>query len=351
MWSPRERELRSCNSPSSKAIFDDLTGVSATASVGVQNPEPRSRGDPLVLVDEPAEDGAPPDPRASDPFRGRSRIRWTKLERPVWSLPVVVLDVRAEDVLQVTPTEDQDVIQALSSSRADPALRERVPPWGPDRRFEDSDVFGPEDLVEAPGELRVPIPEQDVLVPEGSGDREVPGLLGHPGRVRSAGGAGHMDPSGRELDEEQDIERLQEHRLDREEVAREHSPALCSEELAPGRTGSTRRGPEAGATQDPPDGARSDLDPQLAEFALDSHASPSGVLPAETDDEIGRLGIEGRPTGASPMVGPLPADEFAVPAEEGLGRDHERGPPVPAERPARRGEERPVSVFELRAAH
>ncbi len=160
-----------------------------------------------------------------------------------------------------------------------------------------------------------------------------------------------MDPSGRELDEEQDVERLQEHRLDREEVAREHSPPLCSEELAPGRTGSTRRGPEAGATQDPPDGARSDPDPQLAEFALDSHASPSGVLPAETDDEIGRLGIEGRPTGASPMVGPLPPDEFAVPAEEGLGRDHERGPTVSAERPTRRGEERPVSVFELRAAH
>jgi len=250
----------------------------------------------------------------------------------------------------VTPAEDEDVIQALSSNRADPALGERVRPWGPDRRLEDSDVLGPEDLVEAPGELRVPIPEQDVLVPEGSGDREVPGLLGHPGRVRSAGGAGHVDPSGRELDEEQDVERLQEHRLDREEVACDDSSALCSQELAPGRTGSTRRGPEAGATQDPPDGARSDPDPQLAEFALDSHASPSGVLPAETDDEIGRLGIEGRPTGASPMVGPLPPYEFAVPAEEGLGRDHERGPTVPAERPTRRGEERPVSVFELRAA-
>src|SRR6266542_4509512 len=114
---------------------------------------------------------------------------------------------------------------------------------------------------------------------------------------------------------------------------------------------STRRGPEARTTQDPPDGARSEPDPQLAELPLDSHASPSGVLPAETDDEIGRLGIEGRPAGASPMVGPLPPDELAVPPKEGLGRDQERGPTVPGEGPARRGEERPVSVFELRAAH
>ena len=130
-----------------------------------QNPEPRSRGDPLVLVDEPAEDGPPPDPRASDPLRGRSRIRWTKLERPVWSLPVVVLGIDRKDSLQVTPAEDQDVIQALSSSRADPALRERVRPWGSDRRLEDSDVFGPEDLVEAPGELRVSIRSRMCLSP------------------------------------------------------------------------------------------------------------------------------------------------------------------------------------------
>ncbi len=81
----------------------------------------------------------------------------------MWSLPVVVLDVRAKDSLQVTPAED--VIQALSSSRADPALRERVRPWGSDRRLEDSDVFGPEDLVEAPGELRVSIRSRMCLSP------------------------------------------------------------------------------------------------------------------------------------------------------------------------------------------
>jgi hypothetical protein len=112
----------------------------------------------VVLVDEPAEDCATTDPRASHPFRGRSRIRWTKLERPVWSRPAVVLGMDGKDSLQVTPAEDEEVIRALSSSCADPAVRERVHPWGPDRRLEDSGLFGPEDVVERTGERRVSIP-------------------------------------------------------------------------------------------------------------------------------------------------------------------------------------------------
>jgi hypothetical protein len=40
-----------------------------------------------------------------------------------------------------------------------------------------------------------------------------------------------------------------------------------------------------------------------------------------------------------------------MPAKQGLWRDHERGPTVAGQRPARRGEERPIVVFELRAAH
>jgi hypothetical protein len=40
-----------------------------------------------------------------------------------------------------------------------------------------------------------------------------------------------------------------------------------------------------------------------------------------------------------------------MPAKQGLRRDHERGPTVAGQRPARRGEERPIVVFELGAAH
>lgn len=88
---------------------------------------------------------------------------------------------------------------------------------------------------EAPRELGVSISEQDVLVLEASGDREVPRLLRDPGRVGPTGRAGDGDPSTREVDEGQDVERLKEHRLNSEEVALEHSPPLRSEELSPGR--------------------------------------------------------------------------------------------------------------------
>ena len=159
-----------------------------------------------------------------------------------------------------------------------------------------------------------------------------------------------MNPPGGELDEEQDIERLQEHRLDGEEVARQHSPALCSEELAPGRTRPARRGTEASATKDATHGAGPDPDSELAQFALDPHAPPSGVLSSETNDEISRLGVEGRPAGTSTRVGPLPPDQLAVPAKECLRCHHERGPPVPGERPARSGEEPPVDLVELRTS-
>ena len=57
----------------------------------------------------------------------------------------------------------------------------------------------------------------------------------------------------------------------------------------------------------------------------------------------------GRPR-ASPPVGPLASDELAVPSKERLGRDQERGPTVPGEGPARRREERPIGVLQVRAS-
>jgi hypothetical protein len=203
-----------------------------------------------------------------------------------------------------------------------------------------------------PEKLGVPISEQDVLVLEASGDRKVPSLLGDPGGVGSARRAGHVDPSRRELDEEQHVERLQQHRLDGKEVAGQRSPALRPKELAPGRTGAPwcPCRSQAGPAKDPPDRARSDPDPELAEFALDPYATPPRVLPAETDDEIGRVGIERGSTRTSPTVGPLPLDKLAMPAKQRLRRDHERCPAVPGECSARCREERPIPIAKLRAA-
>ena len=74
----------------------------------------------------------------------------------------------------MTPAEDENVIEALSPDGADPAFGERVRPRRTDGGLHHRETFRPQDLVEGSRELRVPIPQQDVLVFETSGDPEVP---------------------------------------------------------------------------------------------------------------------------------------------------------------------------------
>ena len=44
-------------------------------------------------------------------------------QRPVRTVSVVMLDVNAEDLLQVAAADDQQPVQALGTDRAHPALR------------------------------------------------------------------------------------------------------------------------------------------------------------------------------------------------------------------------------------
>ena len=103
------------------------------------------------------------------------------------SRAVVVLGVRIEDALQVTPAKDEDVVETLSSSASDPALRERVRFRRTDRCPHNLEAFGPEDLIEGSTELRVSVTEQDMFVVEAFGDRQVPSLLGDPHGIGAAG--------------------------------------------------------------------------------------------------------------------------------------------------------------------
>ena len=77
----------------------------------------------------------------------------TKVDAPVRPGTVVVLGVRVQDALQMTPAENQHVVEALPSNGADPTLRERVRPRCSNRRLHHRDPFGPEDLVEGAREL------------------------------------------------------------------------------------------------------------------------------------------------------------------------------------------------------
>jgi hypothetical protein len=79
----------------------------------------------------------------------------------VWPLSVEVVDVDAEDILELAATEDQELIEALPTHAADPVFGERVCVRRPDRCADDGDVFALEDAVEDAAELRVAIVDQE----------------------------------------------------------------------------------------------------------------------------------------------------------------------------------------------
>src|SRR5712691_10723287 len=145
---------------------------------------------------------------------------------------VVMAAVDAEHVLEVGAREDDDPVEAVGANGADPTLGEGVRVRGMYWRADDLDALGAEDLVEGVAELRVAIMDKEPKrLPVAELHDEVARLLGDPASVwvRAAGDV--LDPPGRERDEEEDVDPLQEDGLDREEVAGEHARGLRSQEV------------------------------------------------------------------------------------------------------------------------
>ena len=97
-------------------------------------------------------------------------------------MSVVVIDEFAEDRFELSTMERQHPVEALPSCRADEPLGERVRTRGPTRRANDPDAFGGEHLVEAGGELGVPVPDQELGRAGlfGQDEAQIASLLGDP---------------------------------------------------------------------------------------------------------------------------------------------------------------------------
>jgi hypothetical protein len=89
------------------------------------------------------------------------RIWWLQPERSVGTVAVVMLDVDPKDLLEVAAAHDQQPVQALGTDSAHPALRVGVGLGRPDWGHQDFGVLRPEHVVEAAGELRVVVAEQE----------------------------------------------------------------------------------------------------------------------------------------------------------------------------------------------
>ena len=125
-------------------------------------------------------------------------VRRLELQRPVRPVPVVVLDVDSQDLLQVPATHDEQPVQALGPHRPDPALGVGVGVGRLHRRDQYLGAVRMEDVVEGAGELRIPIANKEAhsSAPLTQHETQVAGLLGNPGPIRVGRYAGQDGPAG-----------------------------------------------------------------------------------------------------------------------------------------------------------
>ena len=175
------------------------------------------------------------------------------------------------------------------------------------------------------------------------------GPAGSPTPSLDGGSPRVMDPSGRNLDEEDDVERLQRDRLDGEEIAGQDFGGLGLKERTPARVRSSGSMSEARPrriermVEGPPGSPACEARPGCGRI-------PRSGSPGQPDDHCPDLGIDRRPTGpSSPLTCPLPPDELLVPAEQRLGPDHEGAPPVAGDHPAGRGEHQSIEPPQVQA--
>jgi hypothetical protein len=97
------------------------------------------------------------------------RDRRLALERSVWALGVVVVDVDAQGAVELALSADQQPVQALGPCAPHEALGVRVGLWRAKRRLDNVDAFGAEDVVKAGDELRVAVANEEPDVLERAG--------------------------------------------------------------------------------------------------------------------------------------------------------------------------------------
>jgi hypothetical protein len=198
-------------------------------------PKTPSRGSSsqLVLMDQTSESVA------SSKAVGVNEAHWARFslllrralaEGAVRTVLVVMSHVLGQYPLKVPAVEAEEPVEALSTGCPHKPFGERVRARRTDGRLYDPDAFRVEQLIEAGSELGVPVPdhEPDRMGPLGKHGAQVARLLGDPLPHWVGGHAREVDPPGTELDEEQHVEALQQHRVDDEEVASKRRLCLCS---------------------------------------------------------------------------------------------------------------------------
>jgi len=284
----------------------------------------------VVLVDEATKHVVSMDvERRGNAGQSPGGRRHAKVDASVGALLVVVTDVFPKHSSEVAMAHDEYPVEAFVAYRPHPAFGVGIGPRRSDWRLDHPNALGAEHLVEAGGELGVPIPDQEL---DGSSSvhqvtHQVAGHLGNEGTIRMISDTENVHFPSREFDDEEHVEPFERNGVHRKEVRGQHAVGLGAQELRPG--GSTPRcRPQAMSAQDPPDRGGRDTNAELSKLALDADTSPVSVLSPEANDEPDQF-VAHRWSARPPLLpptAPLVLGRFPVPSQQGVG-GHQEGPP------------------------
>src|SRR5664279_3276249 len=189
-------------------------GVHASESrgVGLKNLGPPratvSSGCATVFVDQTAKDLGLLDGPTAVGTSVPGSDRWQLFQRSMRPMRVVVVLVVGQNVSELPLAEDQHPVQALATDRAHPPLGIRVAFRRTRRTSQHLDTGIGEYSIEACGELRIAITDQE---PEAVGplpyrEHEVAALLGHPLPRRMPRQPENVDPARADLEDEEHVD-------------------------------------------------------------------------------------------------------------------------------------------------
>jgi len=146
-----------------------------------------------------------------------------------------MIDEDLERVLKMACVQHQQPVQTFGSYRSHEALRNPVRLRSVHRCPNHTHALRLKHRIEATRELAVPVANQKTnrLLPFTESPRDLPCLLGDPPLVGMGRAAGQMDATAAEFNEEQHVQSLEPHGVDREEIHRDDAACLRSEELSP----------------------------------------------------------------------------------------------------------------------
>ncbi len=261
---------------------------------------------------------------------------------------VVVVDVDAQDALELPAAGDQDPVEAVAADGTDPAFRECVCLWRAKWGADDLDAFAAENIVEVAAELAVTIVDQEAVRCRSSGERprKLSGLLGDPASVGVGGATCEVHAPAADLEEEDHIEAAEPERVDGKEIAGDNRLGVRAQELAPAELGASAGRGYACLSEDLGDRRCRDAYADTGELADDPLVTPTRVFTRKPQhqltDLLGDRGSTGSPSG----IRPPPAYELPMPAQQCVRADEERRSTRSAEESVSRGQEDAVALVQ-----